>query len=145
MLEMLDSDGGLNIGKFKLPLYGKEYNPYVIYQTGIPYKSEFTFICVEIAAAYEPSQRKSASLVEQFVIPKMHLQKQRKDVLEQLRQKEFLELKLIKLEKDKLTKGKLLECSDDKFAWEEIKPDGQKNNKISKYGYFVFSLKLTFL
>jgi len=31
---------------------------------------------------------------------------------------------LIKLEKDKLTKGKLLECSDDKFAWEEIKPDG---------------------
>jgi len=55
MLEMLDSDGGLNVGKFKLPLYGKEYNPYVIYQTGIPYKSEFTFICVEIAAAYEPS------------------------------------------------------------------------------------------
>ncbi|KAL4487999.1 hypothetical protein ABPG72_009337 [Tetrahymena utriculariae] len=86
ILEMLADDLSINSGKFKMPLYSKEYNPYLIYQTGIPYKSDIVFLYLTILSPDDEVRVKSqTSLVEQYIIPKIHLKPQNKEILQKFK------------------------------------------------------------
>ncbi|KAL4469579.1 hypothetical protein ABPG74_004832 [Tetrahymena malaccensis] len=115
ILEMLADDLSVNAGKFKMPLYSKEYNPYLIYQTGIPYKSDIVFLYLTILSPDDEVRVKSqTSLVEQYIIPKIHLKPQNKEILQKF-----------KNETDRKTFGRLHkkfqvgEDSDDIYAQDE--------------------------
>ncbi|EAR88397.3 hypothetical protein TTHERM_00162890 (macronuclear) [Tetrahymena thermophila SB210] len=115
LLEMLADDLSVNAGKFKLPLYSKEYNPYLIYQTGIPYKSDIVFLYLTIMSPDDEVRVKSqTSLVEQYIIPKIHLKPQNKEILQKF-----------KSETDRRTFGRVYrkvqvgDDTDDAYAQEE--------------------------
>lgn len=92
---MLNDEDMLNIGRFKLPLYDKQYNPYMIYQTGLPYKSDTVFICLSLSFPFESDAR---YLDFPFVIPKLHLKKSENLILKSIKEQDD---KHLKIDKDK--------------------------------------------